>query len=99
VLGGEWFMIYRVSQEERSIFWEIIVLVILSKKKTLYVHVTYSERFPSVSLYSFWIWRPILSSPPAVLRHCLKHVTECEASVGHFLHLQGQALEEDAVNF
>jgi hypothetical protein len=30
------FIIYRVSQEERSIFWEVIVSVILSKK--LYMH-------------------------------------------------------------
>jgi hypothetical protein len=32
------------SQEERSIFWEIIVLAI--QKKSLYEHVSYSERFP-----------------------------------------------------
>jgi hypothetical protein len=38
-------MLYRVSQKERSVFWEVIVLVILSKK-TLYEHVSYSERFP-----------------------------------------------------
>jgi hypothetical protein len=34
-----------MSQEERSIFWEIIVSVIL-RKKALYEHVSYSERFP-----------------------------------------------------
>jgi hypothetical protein len=33
-----------VSQKERSIFWEIIISVILSKK-SVYVHVFYSERF------------------------------------------------------
>ena len=38
-------LLYWVSQEERSIFWEVIVAVILSKK-TLYEHVSYSERFP-----------------------------------------------------
>jgi hypothetical protein len=37
--------IYRVSQEERSVFWKVIVSVILSKK-IVYVHVSYSERFP-----------------------------------------------------
>jgi hypothetical protein len=36
-------VIYRVSQEERSIFWEVTVSVILS---SVYVHVSYSERFP-----------------------------------------------------
>ena len=30
-----------------------------------------------------WIWRPILSFPASVLRHCLKHVNRCEPSVGH----------------
>jgi hypothetical protein len=39
--------IYRVSQEERSIFWEVIVSVILSKK--LYMNMSYSERFPRYS--------------------------------------------------
>jgi hypothetical protein len=31
-LGYRGSTIYRVSQEERSIFWEVIVSVILSKK-------------------------------------------------------------------
>jgi hypothetical protein len=39
-------MSYRVSQEEMSIFWEVIVLVILSKQLYAYVHVSYSEWFP-----------------------------------------------------
>jgi hypothetical protein len=34
--------LYRVTQEERSVFWEVVVLVILSKN---YVHVSYSEQF------------------------------------------------------
>jgi hypothetical protein len=29
-----------------------------------------------------WIWRAIFSFPSAVMRHCLKHVNRCEASVG-----------------
>jgi hypothetical protein len=29
-----------------------------------------------------WLGRPVLSFPPALLRHCLKHVNLCEASVG-----------------
>jgi hypothetical protein len=36
---------YRMSQEIRSIFCEVIVSVILSKNG-VYVHVSYSERFP-----------------------------------------------------
>jgi hypothetical protein len=36
--------IYSVSQEERSVFWEVIVLVILSKKY-IYIHVLYFECF------------------------------------------------------
>jgi hypothetical protein len=44
---GPWigFFVYRVYQEERSVFWEVIVSVVLSKKK-VYIHVSYSERFP-----------------------------------------------------
>jgi hypothetical protein len=35
---------YTGVQEERSIFWEVIVLVILSKK--VYIFMSYSEWFP-----------------------------------------------------
>jgi hypothetical protein len=41
--------LYRVPQDERSIFWEVIVSVIL-RKKTLYEHVYYSKRFLRYSL-------------------------------------------------
>jgi hypothetical protein len=34
-----------------SIFWEVIVSVILSKK-SVYVHVSYSERFPRQSYFT-----------------------------------------------
>jgi hypothetical protein len=34
--------LYRLSQEERLIFWEVIISVILSKK-IVYVHVSFSE--------------------------------------------------------
>jgi hypothetical protein len=40
-----WSHIYRMPQEERSIFWEVTVSAILSEKSA-YVHVSYSERFP-----------------------------------------------------
>jgi hypothetical protein len=45
------------------------------------------------SLYD--IWRAILSFPPAVMRHCLKHVNRCEASVGCWLLLIGPVILED----
>jgi hypothetical protein len=38
------YILYREFQEERSVFWEVIVAAILSKN--LNVHVSYSERFP-----------------------------------------------------
>ena len=60
-------MIYRVSQKERSIFWEVIVSVILSKK-TLYEHVYYSGfRDRAIWLYSGLAWAPsiVLPSRPA----------------------------------
>jgi hypothetical protein len=41
--------IHRVSQEERSIFCEVIVWVILSK--ILYAYKFYSERFPTQSYF------------------------------------------------
>jgi hypothetical protein len=44
--------IYRMSHEERSIFWEVTVSVILSKK-SVYVHVSYSEQFPRQSCVLF----------------------------------------------
>jgi hypothetical protein len=38
--------VYRILQEERSIFWEVIVSAILSKK------VSYSEKFPRQSCFT-----------------------------------------------
>jgi hypothetical protein len=42
------YTLYRMFQEERSIFWEVIV----SKQKSVYVHVSYSERFPRYSYFT-----------------------------------------------
>jgi hypothetical protein len=41
---------YRVSQEEGSIYWEVIASVILNKK--VYMYVSYSERFPRYSYFT-----------------------------------------------
>jgi hypothetical protein len=65
----------RVSHEERSIFWEVIVSVILRRRKKV---IWTCVLFRTVSD----IWRAIYSFSPAVMRHCLKHVNRCEASVG-----------------
>jgi hypothetical protein len=54
--------VYRMSQEERTIFWEVIVWVILSKK-TLYEHVSYSERFPRYNHFSGLAWTPSIVLP------------------------------------
>jgi len=37
-----------------------------------------------IRLYNVVVWLgcPVLSFPPVMLRHCLKHVNLCEASVG-----------------
>jgi hypothetical protein len=73
-----------MSQDESSIFWEVILLVILSK--TLYTirmnmcPIPNGFRFDCTVVV--WLGRPVLSFPPALLRHCLKHVNLCEASVG-----------------
>jgi hypothetical protein len=40
---------YRLPQELRSIFWEVTVSVILS---SVYVHVSYSERFSRYSYFT-----------------------------------------------
>jgi hypothetical protein len=45
--------IYRMSQEERSIFWEVIVSVILSKKAYMYMHpIPNGFHDRAISLYS-----------------------------------------------
>jgi hypothetical protein len=45
--------LYRMSQEERSIFWEVIVLVILSKKLYMYMcPIPNGFRDRAISLYS-----------------------------------------------
>jgi hypothetical protein len=42
MLGTFNIIVYRVSQEERPVFWEVIVSVIINK--SVHVHVSYSER-------------------------------------------------------
>jgi hypothetical protein len=49
-------ILYRVSQEERSIFWEVIASVILSKIAYMYMcRIPNSFQDRAVSLYSFKI--------------------------------------------
>jgi len=77
--------IHRVSQEEISMLWEVIVSVILSKKKCICTCVLF-RAVSEVQLChctGVWIWRPILPFTPAVLRHCMKRVNRCEVSDGH----------------
>jgi hypothetical protein len=62
--------IYRVFQEERTIFWEVIVSVILSKKlyknsvSVLFRTVSEIEPFDCIVV---WLRVPVLSIPPALL--------------------------------
>jgi len=51
-----------------------------SKIKSVYVHVSYSERFQREKYFTaqdFRIWRPVSSFLPLVLRHCMEHVNRC----------------------
>jgi hypothetical protein len=58
--------IYRVSQEERTIFWEVIVSVILGKK--LYMNMCpIPNGFQDRAILVVWLGRPVLSFPPALL--------------------------------
>jgi hypothetical protein len=54
-------------REGRSIFWEVIVSVILSKK--LYMNMCpISNGFRDRAISVAWLGRPVLSFPPALLR-------------------------------
>jgi hypothetical protein len=56
-----------VSQEERTIFWEVIVSVILSKK--LYMNMCpIPNGFHDRAILVVWLGRPVLSFLPALLR-------------------------------
>jgi hypothetical protein len=82
--------LYGMSQGERSIFWEVMISVIL-RKHFIWTCVL----FRTVSD----IWRVIFSFSPTVIRHCLKNVNRCEASVGYcdccWLLLIGPVISED----
>jgi hypothetical protein len=59
--------IYRVTQEERTIFWEVIVSVILSKE--LYLNMCpIPNGFRDTAILVVWLGRPVLSFSPALLR-------------------------------
>jgi hypothetical protein len=56
-----------MSQEERKIFWEVIVSVIVSKK--LYTNMCpIPNGFRDRAILVVWLGRPVLSFPPALLR-------------------------------
>jgi hypothetical protein len=59
--------IYRMSQEERTIFWEVIVLVILSKKPYMNM-CPIPNGFRDRAILVVWLGCPVLSFPPALLR-------------------------------
>jgi hypothetical protein len=60
------FAIYRVSQEERSIFWEVIVSVILSKN--LYMNMCpIPNGLRDRAILVVWLGHPVLTFPPALL--------------------------------
>jgi hypothetical protein len=60
-------IICRVSQEERTVFWEVIVSVILSKK--FYTNMCpIPNSFRDRAILVVWLGRPVLSFPPALLR-------------------------------
>jgi hypothetical protein len=66
-----------------SIFWEVIVSVILSK--TVYMNMCAIPNGVEMDPFDCTVvrlGRPVVSFPPAVLRHCLQHVNLCEESVG-----------------
>jgi hypothetical protein len=59
-------VVYRVSREERSVFWEVIVSVILSKKVYMYMcPIPRDLRDRAVSLYR------------VATRHVLTRVAKC----------------------
>jgi hypothetical protein len=58
--------IYRVSQEERKIFWDVIVSVILSKK--LYMNMYPIPNGFRDGAILVGLGRPVLSFPPTLLR-------------------------------
>jgi hypothetical protein len=62
--------LYRTSQEERSIFWEVTVSVILSKKVYMYMFpIPNGFRDRAISLYSTLYRR--------ATRHVLTRVAKC----------------------
>jgi hypothetical protein len=78
--------IYRVSQEEKSIFWEVILSIILSKK--LYMNICpIANDFRDRAILVVWLGRPVLSLPPALLRHCLKSNGSISETVRNRTHV------------
>jgi hypothetical protein len=72
-----------VSQKERSIFWEVTVPPILS---SVYVHVSYSERFPRYSYFTIQTSStpcPHASCTEIQLFHCTVHCTLYRRATRH----------------
>jgi hypothetical protein len=59
--------VYRVSQEERTILWEVIVSVILNKKRYMNM-CPIPNGFRDRAILVVWLGGPVLSFPLALLR-------------------------------
>ena len=74
--GGWWILVtcgldlYRVSQEEMSIFCEVIVELILNKN-SVYVHMSYCERFPRQSYFTVQEFEFGLKCCPSLPPYCV----------------------------
>jgi hypothetical protein len=56
-------VLYRLSQEERTIVWEVILSIILSKK--LYTNICpIPNGFRDRAILVVWLGRPVFSFPP-----------------------------------
>ena len=62
--------LYRVSQEEMSIFCEVIVELILNKN-SVYVHMSYCERFPRQSYFTVQEFEFGLKCCPSLPPYCV----------------------------
>jgi hypothetical protein len=67
--------VYRMPQEERSIFWEVIVSVILSKKLYMYVcPIPNGFRDRAISMYSTVLYCTLYRR---ATRHVLTRLAKC----------------------
>jgi hypothetical protein len=89
-------LVYRVSQKEMSIFWEVVVLVIVSKKVYMYIYLI-PNCFRDIAISCHRQLKEHQDAPRQATSHVLTRVAKCTDVDGGIL--EDVLYQANCINF